>query len=101
MTPRAAEPVDQALARLVRINPVAAVAFFFGGSLFALGALFAQLGVHPGDGQHHLPGRGRLLQPRRLRVDPAGRQRRPGRAPHGHGRSRCAGGATSRTGATG
>ena len=31
--------------RLVRINLVAAVAFVVGGSLFALGALFAQLGV--------------------------------------------------------
>lgn len=47
MTPRAAEPVDQALARLVRINRVAAVAFTIGGSLFALGALLAQAGVHP------------------------------------------------------
>ena len=31
--------------RLVRLNLVAAVAFFLGGSLFALGALFAQLDV--------------------------------------------------------
>jgi hypothetical protein len=31
--------------RLVRLNTVAAVAFLLGGSLFALGALFAQLGV--------------------------------------------------------
>src|SRR3954468_17731102 len=45
MTPRASEPVDEALARLVRINRVAAVAFTLGGSLFALGAVFAQLGV--------------------------------------------------------
>jgi hypothetical protein len=33
------------LRRLVYVNLVAAVAFFFGGSLFALGALFAQLDV--------------------------------------------------------
>ena len=33
------------LRRLVYVNRVAAVAFFFGGSLFALGALFAQLDV--------------------------------------------------------
>ena len=32
-------------ARLTTINLVAAVAFVLGGSLFALGALFAQLGV--------------------------------------------------------
>ena len=31
-------------ARLTTINPVAAVAFILGGSLFALGAVFAQLG---------------------------------------------------------
>jgi hypothetical protein len=40
------EPLVQAAtARLVRINLIAAFAFIFGGSLFALGALFAQLGV--------------------------------------------------------
>ena len=33
------------LRRLVYVNLVAAVAFFFGGSLFALGALFAQLDI--------------------------------------------------------
>ena len=37
-----AEPVTAQ--RLVRINAVAATSFFLGGSLFALGALFAQLG---------------------------------------------------------
>ena len=37
-----AEPVTAQ--RLVRINAVAAVSFFLGGSLFALGALLAQLG---------------------------------------------------------
>jgi hypothetical protein len=31
--------------RLIRVNLVAAVAFVLGGSLFALGAIFAQLGV--------------------------------------------------------
>jgi hypothetical protein len=31
--------------RLIRVNGVAAVAFVLGGSLFALGAVFAQLGV--------------------------------------------------------
>ncbi len=31
--------------RMVRINLVAAVAFILGGSLFALGAVFAQLGI--------------------------------------------------------
>ena len=37
---------EQALTRrLVRLNLVAAVAFILGGSLFALGAVFAQLGV--------------------------------------------------------
>ena len=37
---------EQALMRrLMTVNLVAAVAFFFGGSLFALGALFAQLEV--------------------------------------------------------
>src|SRR3954470_21541163 len=41
-------------------------------------------GPRAGDDQHHLPGRWVLLQPRRLRLDPAGRQRHPGRAP-GHG----------------
>ena len=43
------DPVDageQALTRrLITLNRVAAVAFILGGSLFALGALFAQLGV--------------------------------------------------------
>src|SRR4051794_29278027 len=38
--------VDQAATGpLVRINRVAAVAFILGGSLFALGAAFAQVGV--------------------------------------------------------
>ncbi len=32
-------------ARLVRLNRLAAIAFILGGSLFALGAVFAQLGV--------------------------------------------------------
>jgi hypothetical protein len=41
-----ADAVEQALTRrLIRVNLVAAVAFFFGGSLFALGAAFAQLDV--------------------------------------------------------
>ena len=44
--------------RLVRINLVAAVAFTIGGSLFALGALFAQQSVgSTADGEHHLPRR--------------------------------------------
>ena len=34
--------------RLIRVNLVSAVAFFLGGSLFALGAVFAQLGVGSG-----------------------------------------------------
>src|SRR4051812_19040944 len=46
MRRQANEPSAQAMTpRLVTINFVAAVAFFFGGSLFALGAAFAQLGV--------------------------------------------------------
>jgi hypothetical protein len=46
MTHPPANSVDLAVAgRLVKINRVAAVAFIFGGSLFALGAAFAQLGV--------------------------------------------------------
>ena len=41
-----ADAVEQGLTRrLTRINLVAAVAFIFGGSLFALGAAFAQLDV--------------------------------------------------------
>jgi hypothetical protein len=40
------DSVDQVVpGRLVRINLVAAVGFILGGSLFALGAVFAQLGV--------------------------------------------------------
>jgi hypothetical protein len=40
------DTVERGLARrLVHLNLVAAVAFFLGGSLFALGALFAQLGM--------------------------------------------------------
>ena len=43
---QSAEAAELALARrLNRVNAVAGVAFFFGGSLFALGAAFAQLGV--------------------------------------------------------
>jgi hypothetical protein len=46
MRHRSADPVGQVTTgRLVMINLVAAVAFALGGSLFALGALFAQLGV--------------------------------------------------------
>jgi len=41
-----ADPAQRALdRRLVRLNYGAAVAFFLGGSLFALGAVFAQRGV--------------------------------------------------------
>ncbi len=40
------DPVDRvAVRRLLYVNLVAAVAFVFGGSLFALGALFAEVGV--------------------------------------------------------
>ena len=38
-------PVDAETRRLVHLNHVAAVSFFFGGCLFALGAVFAQLAV--------------------------------------------------------
>jgi hypothetical protein len=48
MTLRPAEPAGRVMAgRLIKANRVAAVAFTIGGSLFALGALFAQLGVGP------------------------------------------------------
>ena len=41
-----ADAVERALIRrLTTVNLVAAVAFILGGSLFALGAVFAQLGV--------------------------------------------------------
>ena len=46
MSQQLSDSFDQAAAsRLVRVNLVSAVAFVLGGSLFALGALFAQLGV--------------------------------------------------------
>ena len=46
MRQQPAGAVEQALTRrLTRINRVAAVAFILGGSLFALGAVFAQLAV--------------------------------------------------------
>ena len=62
--------------RLARVNLVAAVSFVLGGSLFALGALLAQVGVGAGpDRRRRLPRRRRLLQPRGLRLGAAGRQR--------------------------
>src|ERR1700752_537649 len=46
MRQQPAHTVEGALVRrLTRVNLVAAVAFIIGGSLFALGAIFAQLGV--------------------------------------------------------
>ena len=88
-------------ARLTTINLVAAVAFILGGSLFALGAVFAQLGEVAlltvnitylvGGFFFSLGGYASVL----LAVNA-----RPGTTTPADG-ARCRGGATSRSGATG
>ena len=88
-------------ARLTTINLVAAVAFILGGSLFALGAVFAQLGEVAlltvnitylvGGFFFSLGGYASVL----LAVNSRARRRRD--RPSGP----CCGGATSRNGATG
>ena len=88
-------------ARLTTINLVAAVAFILGGSLFALGAVFAQLGVGSlltvnvtylvGGFFFSLGGYASILLV--VNAGPASAGTRAS--------DRCGGGATSRIGATG
>ena len=91
-------PVGSVGRRLKRVNLVAACSFAVGGALLARCRLRPVRDRHA-DGQRDLPGRGLLLQSRRLRLDPALRRRSD--APIPPMRNECVGGAPGPSGAPG